>query len=188
MDTLGFMAAPLFAGAALATIGVLGADSDKFRWPALSMLMLTLAAIALAASIQLALRGRRFLYSAGEVHSLVAPLAPRSQRGDREQEELDELPTDFTTELQADDFDQWLTMSSRAAWAYQTGLVLLGIGLASILAPPVTAGGSDAVLRWISVGAVLCALVVHAILLVQRVLRSHDGALIDIVAAVITGR
>ncbi|WP_432042021.1 hypothetical protein [Streptomyces cadmiisoli] len=188
MDMLGFVAAPLFVGAALATIGVLGADADKFRWPALSMLMLTLAAIALAASIQLALRGRRFLYSGDEVRALVAPLAPRSQESDHgpdgpdERDDLDAQTAEFTAELQATDFELWLTMSNRAAWAYQTGLVLLGLGLASILVPLAGASTADTVLRWIAVGAVVCALVVHAALVIRRVITMPN---VDLVAAMI---
>ncbi|MGW6731126.1 hypothetical protein [Streptomyces sp. NPDC055013] len=168
MDSLGFVAAPLFAGAAIATIGVLGADSEKFRWPALSMLMLTLAAIALAASIQLALRGRRFLYSADEVRSwAVSPNGPDS--------ETDAAEAEITAAAQMADYEQWFDLSGRAALAYQTGLALLGLGLASILAPLAKATTSDAVLRWIAAGAVVSALGVHAFLIIRRAIRDIDG-------------
>jgi hypothetical protein len=45
-DAAHFVAAPLLAGACIATIGVLGADGDKFRWPGPAMLMLALAVVA----------------------------------------------------------------------------------------------------------------------------------------------
>lgn len=170
MDTLGFVAAPLFAGAAIATIGVLGADSDKFRWPALSMLMLTLATLALVASIQLALRGRRFLYTADEVRSLVA--SPEGQDSDRAA-----LLAEFNAEVQADDFDQWLMISGWAAWAYQAGLALLGLGLASILAPRTDATTPDTVLRWVAAGAIVCALGVQAILIRRAIRESVVGVI-----------
>ncbi|MFG2948171.1 hypothetical protein [Streptomyces adustus] len=174
------MAAPLFAGAAIATIGVLGADPDKFRWSALSMLMLTLAAIALAASIHIALRGRRFLYNADEVRSWAS--SP-----DNPDSELDAALAEITAEIQADDFEQWLDLSGRAAWAYQTGLILLGLGVASILAPLPSATTSDAALRWSAAGAVVCTLGVHAFLIIRRVIRNNRGPIVAMLPQGVVG-
>ncbi|NVK81577.1 hypothetical protein [Streptomyces morookaense] len=160
MDTLTFVAAPLFAGTAIATIGVLGADSDKFRWPALSMLMLTLAALALATSIQVALHGRRFLYTVDEARSWGASPDGNAPGA---------ASAGLTVEAQAADFELWVKLSGRATWAYQIGLALLKLGLACILAPPANATPSDSVIRWIASGAVVCALCVHIILISKRV-------------------
>ncbi|MFF0134529.1 hypothetical protein ACFYTG_54670 [Streptomyces mirabilis] len=81
------------------------------------------------------------------------------------------------------DFERWLSLSERASWAYQAGVVLLGLGLASLLAPPTGASVSDAVFRWIAAGSVICAILVHVVVIIRRILNEAAG-LMHLVAAI----
>jgi hypothetical protein len=171
MDALGFVAAPLLAGAAIATIGVLGTDATKFRWPAPTMMVLTLAAVALLASIQVALRARRFLYNNDELRAWT----PMPDEQDPEQVATRVEVARARALAQQRDFARWLWLSERASWAYQAGVVLLGLGLASLLAPPAGASVSDAVFRWIAVGSVICAILIHVVVIIRRILDEAES-------------
>ncbi|MFV2121632.1 hypothetical protein ACE14D_25620, partial [Streptomyces sp. Act-28] len=181
MDALGLVAAPLMAGAAIATAGVLGADADKFRWPALSMLLFTGAAVALLTAIQVSLSSRRFLYSSEDVRLWAAPPTVREE----EQAAGRRAPEEHRAEAQRRDFARWLWYSERATWAYQAGIVLLGIGFAGMVAPPSALHGADAVHRWIASGVVLGALVTHVVRLTVRVFGEMGGSLRAVIAALV---
>ncbi|MBL1110155.1 hypothetical protein JK361_37310 [Streptomyces sp. 5-8] len=134
-----FVAAPLLAGAAVATVGVLGADGAQFRWPGPAMLCLTLAAIALIGSIQTAFRARSYLYSPAEL---------------RDWWEGEQAPSDEVLQQeQRWDFAQWRLWVNRAALVYNLGIVLLGCGVAGLLAPPAGASEAHAGVRWLAAGA-----------------------------------
>ncbi|MEU6299266.1 hypothetical protein [Streptomyces erythrochromogenes] len=137
------MAAPLLAGASVATVGVLGADGDKFRWPGPAMFCLTLAAIALIASIQSAFRARGYLYSPAEL---------------RDWWEGEQAPSDGVLQQeQRQDFERWMLWVNRAALVYNLGIVFLGCGVAGLLAPPDGASEAHAGVRWLAAGAAVLA-------------------------------
>ncbi|WP_351234439.1 hypothetical protein [Streptomyces sp. NPDC002133] len=52
IESVTSVAAPLLAAGAVAVLGVVAADDDKFRWPGPSILLLAMAAIALVACVQ----------------------------------------------------------------------------------------------------------------------------------------
>ncbi|GHG79028.1 hypothetical protein GCM10018779_59550 [Streptomyces griseocarneus] len=138
-DQAHFVAAPLLAGAAVATTGVLGADGSQFRWPGPAMLCLTLAAISLITSIQLAFRGRGYIYSPAELRDWWGD-EPAPDEG-------------LLQEEQREDFRRWVRWMHRAATAYNVGIILLGCGMLGLLAPPEGASLTHAGVRWLAVAA-----------------------------------
>ncbi|MEV6781942.1 hypothetical protein [Streptomyces sp. NPDC051098] len=130
-----FVAAPLLAGACIATIGVLGADGDKFRWPGPAMLLLTLAFVALIASVQYGFHARGHFYSPTDVDTWYPPGRSR--------------PAESTLrQHQQRDFQQWRRLSRRGSTAYNVGIVLLGAAATLVLAPPEEASLGHTVCRW----------------------------------------
>lgn len=162
MDQAYFVAAPLLAGVALAAVGILVTDGDKFRWPGPGVTLLTLSSILLIASIQLAFHGRQYLYSPAELSDWWdGELTPA---------------TEVLQEEQREDFSKWAKFARRAAVAYNSGIVLLGYGMVGLLAPPGGVSPEHSVTRWIAVGFAvvgasweLGSMVRHA----WRSLRSH---------------
>lgn len=140
-DAAHFVAAPLLTSAAVALIGVIGADGDKFRWPGPALLGLALAATALVGSVQYGFHARALLYSAADV---------ADWWGDQDvTEHCAEL-----RERQHEHFRQWQVKIGRAVLAYNLGTTLLGAGVAACLAPPADATGAMALCRWLAFGAV----------------------------------
>jgi hypothetical protein len=88
--------------------------------------------------------------------------------------ELDAELAEVEREVQADDYDEWRSLGTGAAWTYHVGVALLGLGVASILAPLSTASASDAVMRWAAAGVVVCAVAMNVIVTVRRALRVLD--------------
>lgn len=132
------VAAPLLAGFALTFIGLV--LSASVRWPGLSLLVLTLAASALVASLQFGFHARRHLYSAEDLHAWVQTDASTAE------------VTRYWQGVQERDLAYWRRWSHRARWTYNGGIVLLAAGVALALAPPNSVGGIDAVFRWSAAG------------------------------------
>ncbi|MET9904754.1 hypothetical protein [Streptomyces sp. NPDC006446] len=130
-----FVAAPLLAGACVATVGVLGADTDKFRWPAPAMLLLTLAFVAFIGSVQYGFHARQHLYSPSDIDDWHPPGASRPEEDGLRRE-------------QRRDFQEWRRLSHRGGLAYNAGIVFLGIGTTLVLAPPGGASLGHALCRW----------------------------------------
>ncbi|MCL8015841.1 hypothetical protein [Streptomyces sp. AS02] len=139
VDQAHFVAAPLLAGAAIATASVLGADGARFRWPGPAMLCFTVAAILLIASLQLAFRGRSCLYSPAELYDWWAGVTPprRAVLQDEHKRDLEE----------------WRYWASLAAHSYNLGIVTLGLGAIGVLAPPEGASIAHAWMRSLAAGA-----------------------------------
>lgn len=163
MDALTSVAAPLLAGAAIATIGVLCTDSAAFRWPALSMLLFTWAAISLVACVQISIRARRFLYTRDEFLTWTPSGA-----------ELDREITEAESAIRNEHFERWLGLSMVATWAYQAGVCLLALGTSALLIPKAGTSTGDAVLRWIAIGSILSMLALHAVLVIRRFFKEVD--------------
>lgn len=148
-DAAHFVAAPLLAAGAIALLGVVAADADKFRTPSVALLMLTLAAVSLIASVQIGFHARALLYSAADVAAWWGEddLAQRQDRLRRRQRE---------------DLELWRGKIFRAVMTYNVGVTLLATGVAFCLAPPATSETGSAVVRWIACGiaglAALCEL------------------------------
>ncbi|MFN8079283.1 MAG: hypothetical protein U0Q19_06935 [Kineosporiaceae bacterium] len=134
-DAAHFVAAPLLASGCLAMIGVVGADGEKFRWPAWAMLLLACAAMCLVGSIQYGFHARALLYSAADVDQWwgsvdAARLAEDLQNRQRQ------------------DFARWQVRIARAVLTYNVGVALLGGAMALCLAPPTEAASPR--IRWIA--------------------------------------
>ena len=136
-DAVHFVAAPLLAGGALALIGVIMADRDKFRLPEAAVLVLTLAVIALVTSVQLGFQARRWLYSGADVAAWWGP------------QDLPEREAKLRGDQQGD-FARWQRRINHAVIAFNSGITLLAAGVALCLAPPVHASTSGSVALWIA--------------------------------------
>lgn len=138
MESSGAVAAPLLAGFALTMAALVLTSPDRFRWPNLVLLLLTVAVICLVMSVQAAQWTRSFR---------VRP------------KEVDEWWPEMTT-LEFDDQKSELLAHhlSRKMWvgrqrtAYQLGIVGLLAGLAFALVPPNPAPGvAVSNVRWLAV-------------------------------------
>lgn len=140
-DAAHFVAAPLLTSAAVALIGVIGADGDKFRWPGPALLALAMAAMALVGSVQYGFHARALLYSAADVAAWWGQEDLTGRRAELRQR-------------QHEHFGQWQIKIGRAVLAYNLGTALLGAGVAACLAPPTSTTGPAALCRWLACAAV----------------------------------
>jgi hypothetical protein len=138
-----FVAAPLLAAAAMALIGVVGADSTKFRWSGFALFLFLLAALSLISSIQLAFHARQYLYSLQDVKDWHSDYDLKVNR-------------DWLRERQGQDFAQWSLWNLPAVILYDFGTVLLLLGVATTLAPK--DDSPQPVWRWCAAGlALVCS-------------------------------
>ena len=143
LDSMSNVAAPLLAGFSITAIAAVAADSDKFRWPGAALVALTLATMLLVTSLQFGFHARGYLYSGEDLRAWWT--AEEMQR------RSDELQ-----QTQQNHFARWEKWSARARLAYNSGIIVLAIGIALLLAPPHSVMHSEAALRWIA--ATLAAL------------------------------
>jgi hypothetical protein len=137
LDAMANVAAPLLAGFSITVIAAVAAGSDKFRWPGAALLTVTLAAALLVTSLQFGFTARQHLYSAADVAAWWA------------QEDLGEPGRlQRLREEQHVNYALWERWGTKARMAYNSGITVLAVGIALVLAPPSSAGGSEAVLRW----------------------------------------
>ncbi|MFD9328810.1 hypothetical protein [Streptomyces sp. NPDC060065] len=122
-----FIAAPLLAAAALSLAGVVASsDRGTFRWPGFTLLLLVVTAMLLIATIQLGYYARKFLYSRQDVYDWIPQPPPAEGTADEK----------FLREWQNDDYHKWLRYNNRANNCFDLGLVLIGVSVANVLAPP----------------------------------------------------
>jgi len=137
LDAATNIAAPLLAGFSITVIAAVAAGSDSFRWPGPVLLSLTVAAVLLVASVQFGFHARQHLYSAADVAAWwTAEDLAQPGRTDRLQRE------------QHADYATWEQWSTKARMAYNTGIVILAVGVALMLAPPHSADRAQAAFRW----------------------------------------
>lgn len=144
IESVSAVAAPLLAGGAVAMLGVVAADADKFRWPGPSILLLTLAAISLVASVQWGFRTRTFLYP---------PSGPEESHGSA----LSTDEREFLAQQIREDLIRWRRGMGLTALCYNLGLVAFGAGISLAVAPP--AHAAQAGWRWVAFGMVALATV-----------------------------
>ncbi|MFD8003828.1 hypothetical protein [Streptomyces mirabilis] len=144
------VAAPLLAGFSIATVGVVSADGDKFRWPGAVLLCLTSAAFMFVSCLQLGFHARRHLYSWADITAWWA-----------EDEVHDRLV--LLREEQHADFQLWVRWRRRAHAAYSAGMVMLWAGVALALVPPVRSALAADQLRWAAVAVAVAGAVLEAV-------------------------
>ncbi|WP_151775068.1 hypothetical protein [Streptomyces abyssomicinicus] len=148
VDAVTNVAAPLLAGFSVAAIGVVGADSDKFRWPGPSLLCLTVSALLFVTCVQFGFHARRHLYSYADLTAWWT-----------EEELADDDRRRLLRAEQHHNFDLWDRWRGRAYVAYSGGLVMLWTGVALVLAPPGSGTASGAAFRWVASAVAACAAV-----------------------------
>ncbi|MGW3242925.1 hypothetical protein [Streptomyces sp. NPDC001070] len=137
------IAAPMLTAAALALAGVVaGADADTFLWSGPTLLVLVAASLSLVASIQLHYYARHFYYS---VQDIDVWYGLDVHRGSGIHEEL--------CHRQQQDFERWERFTGRAVACFNTGTLLLGVGISLALAP--AHGDKQGVWRWVAFSMVL---------------------------------
>lgn len=119
------VAAPLLAGFSLALLGVVGQAPVSFRWPGLTMTVLVAVLAALVGSIQCGFRGRAVLYSRAEVEAW-GPLTDLDAAAEQA----------LRRDVQRRDMAEWRVWHRRTQLLYNAGVVLLGVAVALVLAPP----------------------------------------------------
>ncbi|MFD8965500.1 hypothetical protein ACFV0C_10925 [Streptomyces sp. NPDC059568] len=143
MESVTMVAAPLLAGGSVAMIGLVAADTEKFRWPGPALLLLALSVVLLVACVQWAFRARPYLYSMAEVEDWRGVLLADDERARLVQQ-------------REEDLERWRRGTDLASAAYTLGLITLGIGVALVLAPPVPEG-AHAGWRWAAFWVVFSA-------------------------------
>lgn len=150
VDAVSNVAAPLLAGFAVAAIGVVAADSDKFRWPGPVLLFLTLAALSFVMCVQFGFHARRHLYSYADVTAWWTEEEVRDRH-------------DLLREEQHHDFALWEGWRRRTYAAYTSGMIMLWLGVSLVLAPPAPSGALDTPFRWAAAAVAAAAAVVEAV-------------------------
>ncbi|QXJ25762.1 hypothetical protein AGRA3207_007305 [Actinomadura graeca] len=136
------MAAPLLAGFSVALVGVAAADHDKLRWPGPVLLALSIAVVALVASVQAGFHARSFFYSAADVVDWWS----------EEEVAVPERTTHLQEEQKAH-FGRWRSWSTRACVTYDIGITALAIAVTLVLPPP-PGTHSGEWFRWLACGVV----------------------------------
>lgn len=121
MNSATYVAAPLLAGFSVASIGLI-LTSQSFRWPGVTLLLLTLSTILLVTSVQFAVTYQKYYYSLADVQSWWTD------------EEIESNERVIARE-QADDFAEWRKAAWGAMACYNMGIALLAASLATFLAP-----------------------------------------------------
>lgn len=133
IDRVGDATIPLFAGFGFATLIVVCEDSSKFRWPALTIFVLTIASVSLIVSVQGRHQARMYLPTLEDFQ------AQRESKGP---------PANWENE-KSYEYKRARLSGQGTRLTYHAGIVSLLAGLALALAPP---GGTaiDYALRWSS--------------------------------------
>jgi hypothetical protein len=150
IDSVSGIAAPLLAGFAIATSGVIAQASDRFRWPGVALLALTIAAVLLVLAVQCGFRCRQFLYSSADV----AQWWPDADNATGREARL--------RKQQHDDFARWESWERGARLTYNAGIVAFAVGLASALAPMGDTGIQGS-FRWVAAGIATASAIGEAI-------------------------
>lgn len=135
VDAVTNVAAPLLAGFGIATIGVVSADTGRFRWPGPLLLCLTLSALLFVSCVQCGFHARRHLYSYADIAAWWSDEEIRERR-------------DLLREEQTADFESWNLWRGRAYAVYSGGMFMLWIGVALTLVPPAPGSSLDTGFRW----------------------------------------
>jgi hypothetical protein len=127
---------------------VVSSDAANFRYPAVVLAALTVAALLLLNALQFSFHARRHLWSAEDVHAWFPDVGAHAQWEDHQRQK------------QADGYDIWKRWASCAAGFYNGGIVALLVGLAFAL-PPISGEGAAQLTRWISFWIALVAALVE---------------------------
>ncbi|MFJ7135475.1 hypothetical protein [Streptomyces fungicidicus] len=138
-----FVAAPLLAAAAIGIAGVMAADGDKFRWPGPAMTLMTVCAVFFVSCIQSSFNAATHLFNPADLDAWYGS--------------SEKPPDTVLMQIQQRDFQIWKQSSRRAVRLYNWGVVTLGMGTATALAPHESASSAHAACRWAA-----CAFVVVA--------------------------
>jgi hypothetical protein len=147
IDAMTGVAAPLLAGFSLTLAGVIAAGPDQFRWPGVDLAILVIPVVLLVACIQFGFHARSHLYSAADVRDWRPDFIERHERALKLQ--------------QAADYEKWCQWERRGRFAYNAAIVVLAVGVAMVMAPPVHS--SEPAWRWAATGIALAAGAAEAI-------------------------
>lgn len=124
-QAVGQVAAPLLAGFSVTLIGVIAQAPDMLRWPGATLLTLIIAVGLLLGCVQAAFTARQKYWTRKDLLDWYVGEPP------------DPLSSVFK-EMHKRDIEAWRRWLGRARAAYNTGLTVLLIGVALLLAPPRT--------------------------------------------------
>jgi hypothetical protein len=146
-QAVGEVAAPLLAGFSVTLIGVIAQAPDMLRWPGATLLALIIAVGLLLGCVQAAFTARQKYWTRTDLLDWWVKEPP------------DPLSRTFK-DMHVRDIGEWRRWLGRARVAYNTGLTVLLIGVALLLAPPRTSPAypvstTEASLRWAAVGVAM---------------------------------
>ena len=141
-ESVGNVAAPLLAGFSVTILVLIAQAPDSIRWPGVSILLLTLSAIALVSSVQFGFWARAYIYSRADVASWRPEREPNWISGHLRLE-------------QRRHFSLWTKWQTRASRSYNLGIVLLALAIGLVAAPPSHHArgqviGFNELMRWIA--------------------------------------
>jgi hypothetical protein len=96
-DTMSGVASPLLAGFSITLVGVVAQAPDAFRYPGVTLVLLTVTAVLMVACVQLGFRARSVIYSQADIESWW----PASDR-------TDPITERDLRSLQRSDFEKWV--------------------------------------------------------------------------------
>jgi hypothetical protein len=135
IDSVGGVAAPLLAGFSLASVIVISQNAANFRWPGAAILGLTIAAVALVATVQCSFNARQYIWSMADVRAWWPDAEEYAEHEQRLRAE------------QGWAFGRWQAWTAWTRATYALGILALLTALALAL-PPHHAAGAQDTLRW----------------------------------------
>jgi hypothetical protein len=167
------IAAPLLAGAAVATTGIVVQQPTSLRWPGITLLLLVISGTLLITAVQLGFLARRHTPTPAALEESVAAAVDESPDAASvasayDLHELLQTQLQVATTMAADLHEFW---ADKARWAYSFGIAILWLGLAAAVVPGT---GSDQT-EWRWVAAVFLALMalLEVVWLAATRLRPH---------------
>jgi hypothetical protein len=155
IDRAGDATIPLFAGFGFATLIVVCEDASKFRWPALTIFVLTIASVSLIMSVQGSHQARMYLPTREDF---------QAQRESNREEDKN-----------SHEYKRARSWGQGTRLMYHVGIVSLLAGLALALGPP-SGTGADYALRWSASGiAFFACLAEFGSTVRQWIPRRHRG-------------
>ncbi|MFF3936202.1 hypothetical protein [Streptomyces phaeofaciens] len=149
-----FIAAPLFTAASLSLAGVVAGADTAFLLPGLTLLLLTGSSLVLIAAIQLNYYARQFAFTFKDVEERLGHLPgwQMTNSADRVRE---------FARMQRVARKRYVKFANYSVNCFNLGVLLLGLGVASALAPP--DDGKQQPWRWVAGAMVLAATTLEAL-------------------------
>lgn len=139
-DSAGSVAAALFAGFSLTLIGLIVPDTANFRWPAVGLVLLALAAVLFVASVQCAFWAKQYAITPGDLETWYGGMTKHTKIAYQRAHQLN--------------FRRWVGRMNKS---YRLGILALLSGMTVTLVPK----GALGVMRGAAIGIIVVGFLIE---------------------------